>query len=294
MPTIKVVCRIINHDFLNEDIYAEPIETKGSVENLIKLCSGELDLAIVNSVAIDYARKGEGPFKKISNLQNLRSVAGMIFDSFIIIVNEKAGINSVKDFKGKNISIPVMGAAARIITDEILAYNNISDKDFNKFEYNIGDCIEKMEIGKIDGFMILTAQPNPYLYGITNSKNVKCKFVSLQKDTISFLLSKFPGLVSHRVRKDLYPYSNSMSNINTVGSRGILVTTKNKSKKIIYNITGDLCDDFQAFKEVNKSFSEVTPLIMATKAFIPLHPGAYKYYRKIKLSKDIPQNLRPK
>ena len=293
MAAVRVICRIINHDYLNEDIYAEPLESKGSLQNITMLCEGKVELAVANNIALDYALKGEGVFKHFDNIKDLRSVVGLLFEGFIFIVNSKSGIKSIDDIKGKKISLPEIGSAARLISDEILEYKNISSEEFGLYNYNIGDCIKKMETGELDGFMILTAQPNPYLYGITNSKNIKCKFISLDNGTIEHLQSRFPDIERYKIDKALYKYTNNINTVETIGSRDILITTKDYSKHLIYYITQDLCEDFGAFKNVNKSFAEVTPQVMAADLFIPVHPGAYKYYKKVKLAKYIPKKLRP-
>ena len=292
MAVVRVICRIINHDYLNEDIYTKPLETEGSLSNIMLLCEGKVGLAIANSVSLDYASKGQGVFKNIKNVKNLRSIAGLIFEGFTIVVNDKSGINSIGDLRGKNISLPQIGSAARLIADEILKYNHIQYKDLHVYNYDFNDCIKAMDSGKIDGFMTLTAHPNPYLYGITNSKNINCKLLGLNDATIKHLQKVYHDIKRFTISKNLYKYTNSINSVETVGSRDVIITRANFPSALIYYITQDLCEDFGAFKSVNKSFAEVTTRIMASNLCIPVHKGAYKYYKKAKLAKYIPVNLR--
>src|SRR5262249_52459583 len=79
--------------------------TDGSVENIKRLRSGELQLAIVQSDLVAEAVAGTGPFSGAGPFTELRSIAGFYGDDLTVLVRADGQIHEVDDLKGKRVAV---------------------------------------------------------------------------------------------------------------------------------------------------------------------------------------------
>jgi uncharacterized protein len=293
-PAVNILARIINIKHRTHGIYADAVTTAGSGENIRGLFDKKLDLALVNDIPSILAYKGKGIYSNYPNHNKLRSVCSFFCDSLVFIVNEKSGISSFNDIKGKKIAIASSGSAAiGDISRYMLEFLKINPHDFKRYPYGLEKSIMELEKGNIDGFMFMLAQPNPYITAITNSQKIKCRFISINDKQLKILKSKYPSLIETKITKKMYPNSANKEDITTIGSRALLLTIEGFNQEVIYNITKEIVENFSAFNSVHSSFQKITPKSMAANLTLPVHSGALKYYKKAGLAKYIPKNLIP-
>jgi uncharacterized protein len=293
-PTVNILVRIINIHHRTHDIHAVAKTTAGSGENIRELFNNKLDLALINDIPAIIAYKGLPPYNKYPKHNKLRSICSFFCDSLVFVVNKDSGINSFKDIKGKKIAIAstesaAIGHVSKYLFDSL----KINPNNFKRYPYGLEKSIVELEKGNIDGFMFMTAQPNPYLTGITNSQKIKCKFISINDKQLSLLEKKYPDLIKTKITNKMYPNSANNGDITTIGSKALLLTMEGFNKDVIYNITKEIVENFSAFNSVHSSFEKITPESMAENLTLPVHPGAYKYYKEAGLAKYIPKDLLP-
>ena len=292
-PTGRILARIINADVSRNDITATAITTGGVGENARMLLNGSLDCALVNDLIAVMAYRDDGSFTKFKNNKSLRSMCSFFTEDIIFVVNPESGIKNFKDIKGKKIGIVAAGSASiGDICEYILKYYKIKDDDFTRLPYNFAKSVEEFEAGNLDGFLYITAQPNPYLTGLTNSKKVKCEFIPFSKDLMEYIKSKYPNLTYVKIPADMYLNSINQEPVTTLGTQALLIATTKMDDDTAYYITKEICTYFTAFESVHPSFEKVTPKTMVQSLEIPVHPGSLKYYREAGLINLIPQNLR--
>ena len=293
-PTVTILARIININHRTHGIYADAITTSGSGENIRDLLDNKLDLALVNDIPAVIAYKGMGRYQNNPEHTKLRSVCSFFCDSLVFVVNDNSGINSFKDIRGKKIAIASSDSAAiGDISKYMFKFFKINPNDFKKYPYGLEKSIMELDKGNIDGFMYMIAQPNPYITGITNSKKIKCKFISINDKQLNRLKTKYPSLIKTKIPKIMYPKSANVEDVTTLGSRAILLTMAEMNIEVIYNITKEIIENFSAFKSVHPSYEGITLKSMVENLTLPVHPGALKYYREAGLAKYIPKKLIP-
>ena len=104
--------------FAKENIDLEVIETSGSVENLELLQSGKVDIAFLQG--------GIGTAKDFPDFVGL---ASLYEEPLIIFVRKGLKVETFADFTGKIIAAGENGSGTRKIVEQLLADNELSNKD---------------------------------------------------------------------------------------------------------------------------------------------------------------------
>ncbi len=85
--------------------------TGGAIENNILINNGSNDLAITIGFMAYFARNGMPPYKaKLENVEGLFS--GLSKGMFQVVVDKNSPIKSIKDLKGKKVSLGPAGGGA--------------------------------------------------------------------------------------------------------------------------------------------------------------------------------------
>ena len=241
------------------------------------------------------AFRGEGLYENIKNHTKLRSLSSFFCDSIIFVVNTNSGIKSFADIKGKKIAIPKVGTSASgDVCEYILNFYKIKPNEFTKLPYDMRKSVEELENDKLDGFLYFTALPNPYLIGLSHSKNVKFEFIQFSKGLMKSLKEKYPSLTYIKIPADgKYTETANKTEITTLGSRALLLTTTDMNNNIAYYLTKEICKHFSEYEKVHPLYKDITPESMAKNLTLPVHPGAYRYYKEAGLAKYIPEKLLP-
>jgi len=82
---------------------------------------------------------------------------------------------------------------------------------------------------------------------------------TFSKELMKFIKTKYPSMTYIKIPADMYPNSVNNTEITTLGSRVLLLTTKDMDNETVYYLTKEICTYFPDFESVNSAFIEVTP-----------------------------------
>src|SRR5919109_1194067 len=97
------------------------------IANVRGVEEGKTDIGFGNSISTVDAIAGRDPFKKPH--ENVCNVATLYPQYYQMVVPANAGINSVKDLKGKGITTQQKGNTGELITAQILQVNGLTYSD---------------------------------------------------------------------------------------------------------------------------------------------------------------------
>lgn len=83
----------------------------------------------------------------------------------------KAGINSVKDLKGKNVATE-LGTCDQFLLDLALAANGMSEKDIHYVNIKVQDCPGALITGKVDAVVVWEPNKSQLLAKLPGSKDI--------------------------------------------------------------------------------------------------------------------------
>jgi TRAP transporter TAXI family solute receptor len=80
-----------------------------------------------------------------------------------------------------------------------------------------------------------------------------------------------------------YPAAENDQDVPTFGVKATFVTSIKVPEDVVYAITKEVFDNFEAFKKLHPAYGGLTKKNMLEGLSAPLHPGAVKYYKEVGL-----------
>lgn len=279
-PTGGAICRIVNARRDETGLRCTVESTGGSVFNANALKRGDLELAIVQSDFQAASFRGTDPFT--SAFTEMRSLFSLYGEPLQIMVRADSGISSFTDLAGKRVNVGDPGSGTRAMVDLVLPYTGISVKDFALVsELASAEQAAALCDNRIDAAFWAAAMPN----GSTQEATATCGVRVLAADEA--WLDKFLAANSSYSR-DTVPaglYPGLDEDIPTFGARATVVARADLNDDAAFQIVKSVFEALDEFKQLHPALTNLQPKFMATGALTaPLHPGAERYYREIKLT----------
>ncbi len=264
-----------------------------SVANVNLIARGDVESGLSqNNVALA-AYIGDKESWKTPPVKNLRAIAALYPETTHLVALKKSGIKSIYDFKGKRIIVGDKGSGTEFDSRRMLAEVGFADKDGYKniepvYVY-YAVAVQRMKDEQADALLWTSGAPNANIMEIATTKDVV--FLSFPDDVIKRLNSKYPYYTPVTLPV-IYPKQTKA--VKTIAIIALWVTRAEVPEKDIYDVTYHLWEKtpllFRAKKE-SVSGAEVVAKVheqgknvklenALNGVTIPLHIGAYKYYKE--------------
>lgn len=258
----------------------------GGVSNCRDINSGKMDIAYTYNGTAGDAWQGRPPFKK--KLTNIRFLANMYITPFHILALKESGIKKFEDLKGKRFSPGKKGYTGKICFDRMLKEYGMSYDDLGKLTLvGYADGALLMKDKHIDFYALITMPPSaPFLDVATFFPLSVVKF----KPEILDRMSEKYNMVKVNVPAKDYPGEDEA--IPTVGFGACFIIKKDLPEDVVYAITKSMWTNYKLFHMIQPKLKNHILIKNALLGItIPLHRGAYKYYKEVGLK--IPKKGMP-
>jgi TRAP transporter TAXI family solute receptor len=253
--------------------------TGGAVENIRLIQEGNVKIAITTTASAYRGLKGLAPFKAAS--PRIRGLFSNLTQGvYQIAIRDNSSIKTLQDLKGKRVSLGPQGGAAVELTDYVFRAAGLTIADVKATYLSYEESATMMDDGNLDAVIIQAALPSPAL-------------VQLQSSGKKFSLLSLPNSVLEKVSTD-HPYFDiftipasvykTQSEIKTLNGTNMAIVDADLPDEVVYQILKALMSDIDKIKSSQPSAKGFT-LEKAAQMPIPLHPGAERYYREMKLIK---------
>jgi TRAP transporter TAXI family solute receptor len=275
-PTGGVIARILNK---KRDIYGIRCtveSTSGSVFNINAVMTGDLEFGIAQSDRQYQAWNGLAEWRDKGPQKELRAVFSIHYEPVTLIAADDAGISSIHDLRGKRVNIGKPRTGQRLMS--LIALNNAGidyKSDLEWLGEDVRDAIELLKNDQLDAIFITTAHPSRTILEATTGVR-KVRFIPITD--IESLLRKYPFLAKSFIPIKFYPSSTSRSDIQTFGLKATLITSSDVSESVVYAITKEIFDNFEAFKRLHPAYEYLTRESLLSAISAPIHEGAMRYY----------------
>jgi len=272
-PYGGAMAQIFNSKIPNMNVTAQA--TGASVENCKLLGQNEAELAIVQNDMIDYAYNGIEAFEG-SKIENIRGIATLYPEIVQIVASPDSGITSVKDMKGKKVSVGAPGSGVEANARQIFEASNLTYNDMNVSYLSFSESADAFKDKHIDAFFVTSGIPNAAIQDITAQNDIV--MVSLPNDVIAALTQKYPFFVEYTIPAGTY--KGQSSDVKTVAVMATLATNSQASEDVIYNITKALFENQAELAQAHAKGQELSLEKAVQGISIPFHPGAEKYFKE--------------
>lgn len=241
--------------------------------NVRAVQEGKTDIGFGNSITTVDAVNGKPPFKEPH--KNVCNVATLYPQYYQLVVPADAGINSVKDLKGKGVSTQQKGNTGELITKQILQVNGLSYDDVKTSFVGYTDSVNQMKDGHVQAFGLGTTIPAGSIMDIAASRDIKLLDLSSSIDAMKKIN---PGYNLVTVPKGTYPKQDK--DVQVIGYYTHVIAACSLPEDTIYKMTAAIMPNKDGMAAVYKDMAKLTPEIMAQDIGVPFHPGAAKWYKE--------------
>jgi len=278
-PTGGAIARIVNKKRKAYGIRCTVESTGGSVFNVNAIMAGDLEFGVVQSDRQYQAINGSANSEWAGKPQkDLRAVFSIHPESITLVASVKSNIKTIKDLRGKRVNIGNPGSGQRQNSIDALTANGIDyDKDLIAEGVKAAEAPGLLQDGRIDAFFYTVGHPSGAIKEATAGKT-KVRFVTVSG--VESLLAKYPYYAKAFIPIKVYPGAVNESNVDTFGVKATFVTSAKVPDNVVYAITKEVFDNFQAFKKLHPAYDVLTKEGMLDGLSAPIHPGAMKYYKE--------------
>jgi uncharacterized protein len=278
-PTGGAISRMVNAK-PEYGVRATVESTGGSVFNINAVLSGDLDFGIAQSDRQFQAYNGLAEWSELGPQEDLRAVFSIHPESITLMAAVDSGINGVADLAGKRVNIGNPGSGNLQNSLDVLSAFGLSEDDLNAEQVKAVEAPGLLQDGRIDAFFYTVGHPNGNITEATSGR-IQVRIVPIEGPEVDALLSEFSYYAASLIPASLYPSAaNTTATVPSVGVKATFVTSADLSDDIVYAVTKEVFENFEAFKALHPAYQVLTKADMLTGLSAPIHPGALKYYEE--------------
>ena len=244
--------------------------TTGSEANLRLLQTGMVDLAIVQSDALQYASKEDGT--------GCSAVAGLYTEACQIVVTKASGITSVAELAGKRVSIGELESGVTRNAEQILMASGLTPDMLQVSRLSFSDSAAAMERGEIDAFFCTAGAPTNAVAELAGKLDIQ--LLSIDQRSVDQLTSLYPWYAPCTVPAGTY--QGQGEDVTTLGVQAVLVAGNDLDAAVVKRITATLYQNGGALPG-----GGLDPAGGILSVPIPFHPGAAEYYQEQGITVEV-------
>ena len=280
-PVGKGICELLNKNRDSHLVRCLTYSTGGSIYNIHALRSGELDVAITRADLAYLAANGEGIFKSAGPLPELKIIASLYDNPVGIIVKQDSDIQSVEDILGTRINIGNLGSGKRDFSDLLFKVMDWEKQNFESIgELSTSKMGRAFCAGEVEVLIQAMGIPAKFYDNMIN--NCDGRFVSIPNAIVDKLIDAAPFFEATVIPGGLY--SSNPKDVQTIGSKAVLVTLDKLSSNTVNQIAVALFSEIEKLQDKHAVLDLASVESMVNNGiYIPLHQGIIQYLEQNKI-----------
>jgi TRAP transporter TAXI family solute receptor len=258
-------------------LIASSVTSNGSVANVAAIAAGNAQSGFVQSDIASWAYNGTGIYSGRPKVDVLRAIANLYPESIQLVVRGGAGIKSVRDLRGRKISLDEPGSGTLVDARLILQAFGLSEKDLQAQYFPAQRVADNLRDGTIDGFFSVSGWPQSSVADL--AATVGIELVPIAGPEVDTLLEQFSFFSKEEIPDDAY---KGVPGVATVSVHAIWTTSSKQGEELIYKVTAALWNpSSRRLLDSGHTKGREIRLETATRGLgIPLHPGAERFYKE--------------
>lgn len=259
-------------------------QTQGPAQNLVLLQAGQTELAMTTSGPAYEAMNGELELAPGQEYGDMRALFAMYPTPFQMIALADSGISSLDGLVGKRV-----GSGPRAGTGGTYWARWLDAMDIDaELQYGgIGDQASQLADGRLDAIVTAGGIPHPSLSELENTQDVT--IFGMSDETLAGILESNPYAVEFRIPQGTY--ETPESDLATAAMWNFVVADASMSEELAYEITKAVLENNARMVSTHSAAKNTLAENILNNTFVPLHPGAARYYEEIGV--DIPTSIAP-
>jgi len=258
-------------------LVATAVASNGSVANAGAIAAGTMQSGFVQSDVGYWAFTGTGIYEGRPKADTLRAIASLYPESFHLVASKASGIKSVKDLKGKRLSLDEPGSGTLVDARLILAAYGLTEKDLKAEYLKTQQAADKLKDGALDAFFSVSGWPYGAISELAATTGID--LVPIDGPEADALVKKYSFFGTDDIPDGAY---KNVAGVKTVSVNAIWTTSTKQTDALIYAVTAALWDpSTRKLLDSGHAKGKSIKLDTALRGIgIPLHPGAEKFYKE--------------
>ena len=265
------------------------------------LNSGRGDLAFYSGVPslVGLMKGGKAMYSKVEKAPeyagNLRSIMGFKAGMYHVVTKAGSGVEDWSDIAGRKVYVgPPAGSASATSAAIIKIMSGLeAGKDYTAIKLSWGEGLSALADGNVDVMVqpgeVGSAQIQQFglsgefrLLSITSDK--------LQSEEMKGLMGR-PGRGLVTFPGNVYKGQLTQGDVNGLGFFQFVGTNAAMSEDVVYAATKAFWENLDSVHATANFLKDITPETAFVAVNLPLHKGAYRYYKEAGF--DVPESLIP-
>ena len=253
--------------------------TAGSVTNLIQVAKLESEVGLSQSDSVFDAVEGRGKFPRPLPL----AVLGKLYPNVVHLVTiAGSGIETVRDLRGRKVSVGPPGSGNAVTAWNILQALGIAEDDFVVRQLNYTETSNGLKDGTIDAGFIAAGLGVAAVRELAIARDIE--LVPFTDDEINSIKTATPAYSGFSIPAGIYKGIGSP--VQTPTMWNLLVVNQTMSSDLAYNLIKTVFDYRKYLLNISQVVKFITHETAIDVGFLPMHPGAERYYDEILAAKD--------
>lgn len=262
--------------------------SNGSLSNVRDLGDGLLDAALVQADIAHWAFNGTGIFADDGPFGNLRAVSHLYPESLHLVARRDSGIKTVRDVRGKRISLDEAGSGTLHDALLILGYYGIGLKDIRPVYLKPTFAARAVADGTLDAFFIFAGYPATAVSDLAGSAGAR--LIPIDGKAVDQVLRAHPYFDRGVIPAEIYgtnvipgrTYKDNNGDTPTLTVGAQLLVRADLDEELVYSLTRAIWhESTQALlREGHPKGIEIRRADVLKGVSVPLHPGARRYYQE--------------
>lgn len=279
-PAGGAICRMVNSNRDSFGIRCLVESTGGSIDNIERIRSGDLQFGFAQSDWQYHAYRGTDRFSQKGAFEDLRAVFSLHPEPFTVVARASSGISHIDDLEGKRVNIGNKGSGQRATMEVVMAAKGWSFDDFEEVsELSSTDQSSALCSGTVDAIVMTVGHPSASIQHATTA----CRgvVVEVSGTAIDQLVEMHPYYRHAVIPAGMY---NNKNDVPTFGVSATVVTSRLVSEQDVYAVVKAVIEKLEQFKTLHPALRHLKADEMRVESLsIPLHEGAARYYREANL-----------
>jgi TRAP transporter TAXI family solute receptor len=250
------------------------LSTEGPEQNIALLEAGEAKLGFVTTGIALQAWNGTGIWAGKRPARSMRVAFPMYDTPFQLLVLQESGLRAVSEMGFKRVGIGPRGGTTAAYFPEF--FNTLKIP----VQYFFGEWEElaaQMQRRELDVIAAGGGVPLPAFIELEAKEKVR--YIAFAPEQVTALRLAMPELTPSLIPAGTYP--SLLRGYQTVGLYNFAVAHELLPDDLVYQIVRSVFEHHEEMMEAHSAAAATIPANMDHNTFLPLHPGAIRYYAQI-------------
>ena len=249
--------------------------TKGTQENIRRLATGELDLALANAAISHFAVRGEAGWEQAYEVRAVMTLAPNVA---LFVTSAGSGVERIADLAGRRVVVGPAGAGFEYFLRPILEAHGLTYDDFTPLYATQAGAVDLLADGSADAAFLGGAVPTASITQASTTQDVR--FVPFDEEARESLIADYPFFAAATVPAGTYRGQEQEFRGLNVGSMH-LIAYESADEETVYQATRTLWEQREKVVEKHAAGRAIQAGNIVRDTGTPFHPGAERFYREI-------------